>query len=61
MVGLLEVGSSMDTLAPLSDRILVEVAEAEDTSAGGVLLTSATTEKPTLGKVCHNHHRTDTP
>lgn len=38
-------------LQPLGDRILVEVAEVEDQTAGGVLLANSATEKPTVGKV----------
>lgn len=38
-------------LQPLGDRILVEVSEIEEQTAGGVLLTSNDQEKPTLGKV----------
>ena len=29
-----------------------QVAEVEDTTSGGLLLTSGSSEKPTLGKVC---------
>ncbi|KAK9830007.1 hypothetical protein WJX72_009164 [[Myrmecia] bisecta] len=38
-------------LKPLGDRILIEVAEAEETTQGGLLLTNAGKDKPTLGKV----------
>lgn len=51
VVGLLASGADIAELSPLSDRLLIEVADADETSAGGVLLTSATKEKPTLGKV----------
>ncbi|GMH33291.1 hypothetical protein BSKO_01125 [Bryopsis sp. KO-2023] len=51
VVGTLDSGADIGQLAPLADRLLIEVADADETSAGGVLLTSATSEKPTLGKV----------
>lgn len=51
VVGLLPSGADIAALSPLGDRLLIEVADADETSAGGVLLTSATSEKPTLGKV----------
>lgn len=36
---------------PLSDRILVEVAEAEERTAGGIVLPDTAKEKPQRGKV----------
>lgn len=39
-------------MLPLGDRVLIEVQEAEDQTAGGVLLTESAKDKPTLGKVC---------
>jgi len=50
VIGILNSESITDLL-PLGDRVLIEVAEAEDTTSGGLLLTSASSEKPTLGKV----------
>ena len=38
--------------AVLSSSCGVQVAEVEDTTSGGLLLTSSSSEKPTLGKVC---------
>lgn len=38
-------------LLPLADRILIEVAEAEDETAGGLLMSTSQSDKPTLGKV----------
>lgn len=35
----------------LQDRILVRVAEDESTSAGGVILTAQSAEKPNIGEV----------
>ena len=36
---------------PLDDRMLIEPAEAEDTSPGGIVLPDAAKEKPQRGKV----------
>ena len=38
-------------LKPLGDRVLVKVADAERASKGGVLLTDASADQPTLGTV----------
>ena len=38
-------------LQPLHDRIIVEPAEAETTSAGGIILPDSAKEKPQRGKV----------
>ncbi|KAJ6826962.1 20 kDa chaperonin, chloroplastic [Iris pallida] len=46
--GILETEDVKD-LKPLSDRVLIKVAEAEDKTAGGLLLTEATKEKPSIG------------
>jgi chaperonin GroES len=42
---------SIPELLPLGDRILIEVADAEEQTAGGLLMSAAAAEKPTLGKV----------
>ncbi|KAJ7979212.1 20 kDa chaperonin, chloroplastic [Quillaja saponaria] len=36
---------------PLNDRVLIKVAEAEEKTAGGLLLTEATKDKPSIGTV----------
>lgn len=38
-------------LKPLNDRILVKADEAEEKTAGGLILTSDSKEKPVTGKV----------
>ncbi|CAL5199164.1 unnamed protein product [Lathyrus oleraceus] len=50
IVGILETDEVKD-LKPLSDRVLIKVAEAEEKTAGGLLLTGATKEKPSVGTV----------
>jgi chaperonin GroES len=44
-------GQDVAGMRPLQDRVLIEVVEAEGTTAGGLLLTQGSQEKPTLGKV----------
>ncbi|QDU38786.1 10 kDa chaperonin [Maioricimonas rarisocia] len=39
------------TLNPLDDRVVVEPVEAEETTAGGIVLPDAAKEKPQRGKV----------
>ncbi|CAK8563953.1 unnamed protein product [Lathyrus sativus] len=50
IVGILETDEVKD-LKPLSDRVLIKIAEAEEKTAGGLLLTEATKEKPSVGTV----------
>ncbi|KAJ1701436.1 hypothetical protein LUZ63_001215 [Rhynchospora breviuscula] len=50
IIGVLETEDVKD-LKPLSDRVLIKVAEVEDKTAGGLLLTEATKEKPSIGTV----------
>ena len=38
-------------LKPLGDRVIVKQDEAEETTAGGLLLSSGSKEKPTTGTV----------
>ena len=38
-------------IKPLSDRVVVEPAEAEEISAGGIILPDTAKEKPQQGKV----------
>lgn len=38
-------------LRPLEDRVVVEPSEAEETTAGGIVLPDAAREKPQRGKV----------
>ncbi|EOY30200.1 Chaperonin 20 isoform 2 [Theobroma cacao] len=50
IVGILETDDVKD-LKPLNDRVLIKVAEAEEKTAGGLLLTEASKEKPSIGSV----------
>ncbi|OIV97343.1 hypothetical protein TanjilG_07095 [Lupinus angustifolius] len=50
IVGILNTDDVKD-LKPLNDRVLIKVAEAEEKTAGGLLLTEATKEKPSVGTV----------
>ncbi|KAE9448877.1 hypothetical protein C3L33_19198, partial [Rhododendron williamsianum] len=50
IVGILETDDVKD-LKPLNDRVLIKVAEAEQTTAGGLLLPEASKEKPSIGTV----------
>ncbi|KAG7983931.1 hypothetical protein I3843_04G130700 [Carya illinoinensis] len=50
IVGILETDDVKD-LKPLNDRVLIKVAEAEVKTSGGLLLTEATKEKPSIGTV----------
>ncbi|XXG53437.1 hypothetical protein AAC387_Pa03g1526 [Persea americana] len=50
IVGILETDDIKD-LKPLNDRVLIEVAAAEEKTAGGLLLTEAAKEKPSIGTV----------
>ncbi|KAJ8767386.1 hypothetical protein K2173_017430 [Erythroxylum novogranatense] len=50
VVGVLETDDIKD-LKPLNDRVFIKIAEAEEKTAGGLLLTEATKEKPSVGTV----------
>ncbi|BAS81222.1 Os02g0781400 [Oryza sativa Japonica Group] len=50
IIGILETDDAKD-MKPLSDRVLIKVAEAEDKTPGGLLLTETTKEKPSIGTV----------
>ncbi|XP_059634685.1 20 kDa chaperonin, chloroplastic-like [Cornus florida] len=50
IVGILE-SDDVKEMKPLNDRVLIKVAEAEEKTAGGLLLTEATKEKPSIGTV----------
>ena len=41
----------MANIKPLGDKVVVEVLEAEDKTAGGILLPDAAKKKPTEGKI----------
>ena len=38
-------------LKPLSDRVILKAVEAEETTKGGIILTSAAKEKPSVAEV----------
>ena len=38
-------------LKPLSDRVIVKLVEAEETTKGGIILTGAAKEKPEVAEV----------
>jgi len=50
IVGILETDDVKD-LKPLNDRVLIKVAEAEQKTAGGLFLTEASKDKPSIGTV----------
>ncbi|XP_068314494.1 20 kDa chaperonin, chloroplastic-like [Pyrus communis] len=50
IIGILETEDVKD-LKPLNDRVLIKVAEAEEKTSGGLLLTEASKEKPSIGTV----------
>ncbi|KAK9715624.1 hypothetical protein RND81_06G177900 [Saponaria officinalis] len=50
IVGILETEDVQD-LKPLNERVLIKVTEAEQKTAGGLLLTEASKEKPSVGTV----------
>ncbi|PQQ14245.1 20 kDa chaperonin chloroplastic [Prunus yedoensis var. nudiflora] len=50
IVGILETEDVKD-LKPLNDRVLIKVAEVEEKTPGGLLLTEASKEKPSIGTV----------
>ncbi|XP_031378351.1 20 kDa chaperonin, chloroplastic-like [Punica granatum] len=50
ILGTLETDDIKD-LKPLNDRVLIKVAAAEEKTAGGLLLTEASKEKPSIGTI----------
>jgi chaperonin GroES len=42
---------SVSTVKPLGDRVFVKVSEAEEMTAGGIILPDAAKEKPQVGEV----------
>jgi chaperonin GroES len=45
------VSLNVSTVKPLGDRILVKVTDAEEKTAGGILLPDTAKEKPQVGEV----------
>ncbi|XP_031090467.1 20 kDa chaperonin, chloroplastic-like [Ipomoea triloba] len=50
IVGILDTDDVRD-LKPLNDRVLIKVAEVEEKTSGGLLLSAASKEKPSIGTV----------
>eukprot|EP00270_Netrium_digitus_P018460 TRINITY_DN702_c0_g1_i1.p1 TRINITY_DN702_c0_g1~~TRINITY_DN702_c0_g1_i1.p1 ORF type:complete len:263 (+),score=77.31 TRINITY_DN702_c0_g1_i1:109-897(+) len=50
VVGMLS-GENIKDLKPMNDRVLIKVAEVEEKTLGGVLLTESAKEKPVVGAV----------
>lgn len=50
IVGILETDDVKD-LKPLNDRVLIKIVEAEEKTAGGLFLTEASKDKPSIGTV----------
>lgn len=46
-----KVSLSVSTVKPLSDRVLIKVGEAEEKTAGGILLPDTAKEKPQVGEI----------
>jgi chaperonin GroES len=42
---------SVSTVKPLGDRVLIKVSDAEEKTAGGILLPDTAKEKPQVGEV----------
>ncbi|CAN1306783.1 20 kDa chaperonin, chloroplastic [Linum perenne] len=57
IVGVLETDDVKD-LKPLSDRVYIKVAEAEDKTAGGLILAASSKEKPSIGTQLDRDHST---
>ena len=45
------VSLSVSTVKPLADRVFVRVAEAEEKTAGGIILPDNAKEKPQVGEI----------
>jgi chaperonin GroES len=45
------VSLSVSTVTPLGDRVFVKVAEAEEKTAGGIILPDNAKEKPQIGEI----------
>ena len=39
-------------IRPLADRVVIKFLEAEETTKGGIILTSSAQEKPQVAKIC---------
>lgn len=60
VIGVLPASDKIAQLQPLGDRIMIKTAKAAETSAGGVLLSAQSAEKPNFGTVSvHTGGRND--
>ena len=44
--------SSALKIKPLADRVVIKFLEAEETTKGGIILTSSAQEKPQIAEIC---------
>jgi len=51
VIATLPLGAKVDSMKPLSDRVLVKQVSAQTQTSGGVLLTTESADKPTIGEV----------
>lgn len=51
LVGVLAAGADVAEMKPLQDRVLIKVDEVSESTTGGLLLTEASKEQPTIGTV----------
>ena len=45
------VSLSVSTVKPLGDRVFIKISEAEEQTAGGIILPGAAQEKPQIGEI----------
>ncbi|MEM9163650.1 MAG: co-chaperone GroES [Cyanobacteria bacterium P01_F01_bin.4] len=45
------IALNVSTVKPLGDRVLVKVSDAEEKTAGGILLPDTAKEKPQIGEI----------
>ncbi|NEP18885.1 MAG: co-chaperone GroES [Leptolyngbya sp. SIO4C1] len=45
------ISLSVSTVKPLGDRVLIKVSDAEEKTAGGILLPDTAKEKPQIGEI----------
>ena len=51
LVGVLPAGADVSKMTPLQDRVLIKVDEVSASTTGGLVLTDASKEEPTIGTV----------
>ena len=45
------ISLSVEKITPLGDRVLIQVSDSEEKTAGGILLPDTAKEKPQVGKI----------